>query len=126
MRTGPHWTKALCLCLSISLIFPPAALVAVLPGEPAPAEVDAQLEQFATDYENTCRLIEELLPQIPRDTFDMKVIVEQARSEPTRLYKGCGTTPIWSRIEDFCAPARVCSWTGWETAWTVPCCSMIC
>jgi hypothetical protein len=86
MRAKSTLKRALCLWLSLSLIFPPAALTAALPGEPNTADAAVDLEQFAKDYENACALIEELLPLIPRDTFDPKVILDQAQSEPTRLF----------------------------------------
>lgn len=92
-------TEVICILLSITLIFSPVAFAVENPVPPQTNDEGLDLEKFARDYEKAAELIEDLLPQIPCDTFDLNVIVEQAHSEPTRLFK-------WVRDNTYLVPYR--------------------
>jgi len=99
MRKYSGAARLTALALSFVLVVQPLASAAP-PASPAAAnEEERTFDRLAQDFESACALLESALPGIPRDTFDPEVVVKQAQSEPTRLFR-------WVRDNTWLAPYR--------------------
>jgi hypothetical protein len=99
MRKYSGAARLTALALSFVLVTQPLAFAAP-PASPAAAnEEEKAFDRLVQDFESTCALLEDALPEIPRDTFAPEAIAEQAQGEPTRLFR-------WVRDNTWLAPYR--------------------
>ena len=75
------FTKFLCLALSVIFFLQPLASAAdVVRGSEEGAFI-----RLTEEFDAVCSMLEEALPEIPRDTFDPGAVIEKAGSDPAAL-----------------------------------------
>lgn len=99
MRKYSGAARLTALALSFVLVMQPLASAAPPASPAAGSEEEKAFERLVHDYESAYSLLEGALPEIPRDTFDPGVIVNQAQGEPTRLFR-------WVRDNTWLTPYR--------------------
>ncbi len=75
-------TRFLCWALSVIFVLQPIAAIA---AEAGPVSGEEAFIRLTEEFDTVCSMLEEALPEIPRDTFDPGAVIEKAGSDPSSL-----------------------------------------